>query len=113
MWFDVQQALSKIEGNTRPPSEQSPVPATAQPPVAIVATVAALPHPKPNTDAPPPFRHGTAFDGRAKTWTGRIVSLDDWRLLTAWDRKGPDGRHWNGLTRQWEIPKGGKDEVGL
>ena len=35
--------------------------------------------------------------GRPKTWTGKIVSLDDWRALSAWDKHGPDGRHWTGL----------------
>jgi len=37
---------------------------------------------------------------------GRIESLTDWRDLSEWDRDGPDGRHWSGVTRQWE-PDGG------
>ncbi|MEP6019260.1 MAG: hypothetical protein ABJ251_12375 [Paracoccaceae bacterium] len=46
-----------------------------------------------------------SFGGRAISWTGKIVSLEDWRALTAWERHGPNGRHWNGITRQWEWPK--------
>lgn len=60
--------------------------------------------------APPPpdprdFRHGHTFDGTPKTWTGKIVSLDAWRQLSEWEKHGPDGRHWNGLTRRWEVPE--------
>jgi len=55
------------------------------------------------------FRHGQAPNGWPVTWTGRIVSLAAWRDLTAWERDGPDGRHWNGFTRQWEPPGGGTE----
>ena len=47
------------------------------------------------------MRHGNAF-GSPKTWTGKIVSFAEWRNLSAWERHGPDGKMWNGLTRQWE-----------
>ncbi len=50
------------------------------------------------------MRHGFAEGGRPKTWAGRVVSLDDWRSLSPWDRHGPDGRVWNGKTRRWEDP---------
>ena len=56
------------------------------------------PAPAPDTDKP---RH-TSICGWPKTWTGKIVSLDEWRTLSAWDKHGPDGRHWNGITRKWE-----------
>ena len=49
-------------------------------------------------------RHGFAINSHPKTWTGQIVSLSDWRKLSDWDRHGPDGRHWNGATRRWEMP---------
>lgn len=49
-----------------------------------------------------PFRCGRAFTGDPKTWTGRIVSLDAWRRLTDWEKYGPDGRLWNGITKKWE-----------
>lgn len=51
------------------------------------------------------MRHGFALDGHPKTWTGNIVSLDEWRQLSEWEKHGPDGRHWNGLTQLWETPE--------
>jgi hypothetical protein len=56
------------------------------------------------------FPHGEAAGGRPRTWTGRVVSLNDWRTLTDWERHGPNGRHWNGITRRWEQPHGGGDD---
>ena len=49
-----------------------------------------------------PFRHGQAVGGRPVTWTGAIVSMAAWRDLTAWERDGPNGRMWNGFTKQWD-----------
>lgn len=43
--------------------------------------------------------------GRLATWTGCVVSLDEWRSLTAWKRHGPDGRYWCGISREWRTPK--------
>jgi hypothetical protein len=40
--------------------------------------------------------------GRPRTWTGRVVSQSDWDLMSDWNRHGPAGRMWSGLTRQWE-----------
>lgn len=60
----------------------------------------ATPPPPAETDATPlpdPTRAG-----RVRTWTGRVVSIEAWRRLSAWDRHGPNGRRWNGLTRSWE-----------
>ena len=51
------------------------------------------------------YRHGTTFDGTPKTWTGKIVSLDQWRRLSEWEKHGPDGKHWNGKTHLWEMPE--------
>lgn len=42
------------------------------------------------------------ISGRPRTWTGRVVSLEEWRRLTKWERFGPNGRHWNGNSRRWE-----------
>ena len=39
--------------------------------------------------------------GRPMTWTGRVVSLDAWRRLSAWERHGPDGRLFCGICRAW------------
>jgi len=41
--------------------------------------------------------------GRMKTWTGRVVSLADWQNLTEWERHGPNGRYWCGITKEWET----------
>jgi hypothetical protein len=108
MWFDVQQALNEIEGGTPPLSVHSPVADPAQRPrVAVVASVAAPPAQKPQTATGPTdlHTHGVTCGGRLKTWTGAVVSLAAWRLLTEWERDGPQGRHWNGKTQTWEQPK--------
>jgi hypothetical protein len=52
-----------------------------------------------------PHRHGTTFDGTPKTWTGKIISLDQWRRLSEWEKHGPNGKHWNGETQSWEMPE--------
>ena len=49
-----------------------------------------------------PYQHGKALNGNPKTWTGRVVSMDEWRRLSRWDRHGSTGQVWNGITRQWE-----------
>lgn len=53
----------------------------------------------PSPDAQP-YRHSVT--GSPCTWTGCIVSLDEWRKLTEWERHGSTGKMWNGLTGQWE-----------
>jgi len=58
--------------------------------------------PASNTDD---MRYGFAINGHPKTWTGNVVSLDAWRQLSDWDRHGPDGRLWNGITHSWETPE--------
>jgi hypothetical protein len=108
MWFDVQQALSEIEGGMPPLSVQSPVAGLGQRPlVAVVASVAVPPVQKQKTTTGPTdlHPHGTAFDRRLITWTGGAVSLEAWRLLTEWEKHGPNGQHWNGITQTWEQPK--------
>ncbi len=51
------------------------------------------------------MRHGFTIGGRPLTYTGRVVSLEDWRNLSDWEKHGPDGRIWNGKTQEWEMPK--------
>lgn len=51
------------------------------------------------------FPHGISVTGEPRTWTGRVVSLDAWRSLTDWEKHGPNGQHWNGITQTWETPK--------
>jgi hypothetical protein len=50
--------------------------------------------------------HGFAVNGNPNTWTGKVVSLTAWRQLNEWERHGPNGRHWNGITQAWEAPEG-------
>ena len=47
--------------------------------------------------------YGHAVGGSPKTWTGKIVSLAEWRELSEWDKHGSTGKMWNGLTQKWEI----------
>lgn len=47
------------------------------------------------------YRHGQAVNGNPKTWTGKVVSLADWRGLSEWEKHGPDGRVWCGKAWQW------------
>ncbi len=110
MWFDVQQALNAIEGDATHSSARQPVLVVAPVAplrVAVVADVASSPAQKREAD---PFRHGVSVAGHPLTWTGCVVSLADWRKLSDWDKHGPDKRHWNGITKKWEHPKGQRNE---
>lgn len=110
MWFDAKAKLAEIAGVT---PATSATPATQAPPVSqlsrvsqalaakkqpFVAKVAKVATPS----APITEPEGGTIGGRVVTWTGKVVSLDEWRHLTAWDRKGPDGRHWCGIAKSWK-----------
>lgn len=56
-------------------------------------------HPDQHND----MRHGMSKGGRPLTYSGRVVSLEDWRTLSEWEKHGPDGRAWNCTTQQWEM----------
>lgn len=62
--------------------------------------------PQPSRDTDNPFRHGRAPGNRPVTWCGQVVSLDEWRRLSAWDRHGPDGRLHCGICKAWVQPDG-------
>ena len=47
------------------------------------------------------MRHGHAINGYPKTWTGKVVSLAAWRQLSEWEKHGPNGRVWDGITKTW------------
>lgn len=51
------------------------------------------------------FRHGVSVAGHPLTWTGRVVSLEEWRGLSEWEKHGPRSRLWNGITKQCKKPK--------
>lgn len=110
MWFDAQAKLVEIAGEppattvtqapaAHPVSQMSQVSQRpeAQNPALRVATVASV-----ATPAPSAAPYGESPGGRVLTWTGRVVSLDAWRALTEWERHGPHGRRWCGVTRRWE-----------
>ena len=59
--------------------------------------------PEPIPYPPEMFPYGLGINGTPRTWTGRVVALDEWRRLTAWERHGITGKLWNGLTGQWEF----------
>ncbi|MCC0071101.1 MAG: hypothetical protein H6897_14390 [Rhodobacteraceae bacterium] len=116
MWFDPQKALAAIEGGDMPPSD--PAPDLAQ---DRLARLAGLARPLPQNPkfapeaakpadlarpAPEPFAQGKRINGDPRTWTGRVVSLADWRRLSEWERHGPNGRWFYGDARQWEKPRG-------
>jgi len=121
MWFDVQAALAEIEAGAKPATAPAPGanranranPATQISTNSTISTPPALElQPDPETPQAPPrskpeaFPYGQAFGGRPKTWTGRVVSLEEWRGLSAWDKRGPDGRLFCGICRVW-IAAGG------
>lgn len=111
MLFDVQAALSEILSTPlAAPAGQFPEAAPVarvREPAAIPAPAKVLPFtplpsaPDPSREDPDAFRHGRSPDGRPRTWTGRVVSLDEWRKLSTWDRHGPDGRLFCGICRAW------------
>lgn len=98
MWFDAQSELAKLgvgrESETCAPATTA-TSATPVPNVAIVASVATL-------NAPVFSAQYETAGGRVTTWTGRVVSLDEWRTLAAWQRHGPNGRYWCGTSQFWK-----------
>lgn len=105
MWFDAQAEIAKLgggrESDTCPPATVA-TSATQRPVVPIVAIVADVAAPSASEINPQAKTAG----GRVTTWTGRVVSLDEWRRLTAWERRGPNGRLWCGITSTWTNQKG-------
>ena len=119
MLFDVQAALAEILSEAtpranpaKPANPPPPISGISDPSPAETAPAAVLPFaPKPKaTDESDAFRHGRSVTGSPLTWTGRIVSLTEWRRLSEWERDGSTGKLWNGITRQWEPANAdGKD----
>lgn len=122
MWFDAQAEMTKLgvecETDACAPATLATT-ATTRSRVAIVADVATPPattstlvqrtsQDAGNIITPPhpkqePFPYGTACNlgDYPLTWTGRIVSLHEWRRLTEWERHGPNGRRWCGERKKW------------
>ncbi|MEP3636374.1 MAG: hypothetical protein ABJN14_03835 [Paracoccaceae bacterium] len=89
MVFDAYAALAELE-------IEADTPATS----ATSATQAG-PMQRADTD----LCHGTGLSGNPKTWSGKIISLSDWRDLSRWEKHGPDRRHWDGETQSWKKPE--------
>lgn len=120
MLFDVQAALAEILqeaprrcdscdscDSSRPESQESresqSQAVAISPPARVLPFAPSQPNaltPSRDDDADA-FRHGRSVTGNPLTWTGRIVSLDEWRRLSGWDRHGPDGRLFCGICRAW------------
>ncbi len=80
-----------------------------QKPAFRVASVAGVAPPLPEAassalngrEAETRFPHAYSALGGPVTWTGRVVSLDEWRSLTDWERHGPKDMLWCGKRKQW------------
>lgn len=110
MHFDARAVLAEIlESEPRAPATAA-TPATQGPetrPMSRMSRVSqgvgaengknANPAPRPRHDTPRTAKP----EAGGITWTGRVVSLDEWRSLSEWDRHGPNGRLWCGLCREW------------
>ncbi len=114
MLFDVKAAVADIRSQDLPSANTAKFakrPASARAQLAGIAEIAATSCNLPKIDTsipeavPGDCNHGFAAGKRPKTWTGKIVSLADWRVLSDWERHGPNGRLWNGQTKGWEDPK--------
>lgn len=118
MWFDPRAAQSEIKGH---PTATSATTATKAEPARSVSRLSQVSQPrevqKPAfnvakvasvaTPSTPETKHkNETAGGRVTTWTGRVVSLDEWRNLSTWERLGTDGRHWCGIAQAWIEPKG-------
>jgi len=117
MWFDVAAALAEVAGGENAETEPGPRASRANranpdPPNSTNSTVSTPPKAAtPSRPEPAPSatgaetRHGESPGGRLLTWTGRVVSLEEWRRLTDWDRHGPDGRTFCGCCQAWVPPE--------
>lgn len=92
--------MSQVSQGGPPENGKSPAPA----PVSRVSQGVGAENGK-NANPAPRKRHDAPRtaepDAGGITWTGRVVSLDEWRSLSEWDRHGPNGRLWCGLCREW------------
>lgn len=73
--------------------------AAAAPPEAVLAVLAAN---KADVLALLDMHRRPSVTGQPRTWTGRLVTPEEWEALPEWDRHGPNGRLWCGLCRQWQ-----------
>lgn len=110
--FDPRAALAEIRNQNGPPATiattatQTPIGGPNVANVAIVATPQSeIPKiaDQPEQPLADDMRHGFAVNGSPRTWDGNIVSLEDWRKLSEWQKHGPNGRMWCAVCRAWVI----------
>jgi hypothetical protein len=107
MIFDAYAFVEKLESeagqaaNPANPAKQKP---ETPPRLARLAGLAGRQGQIPeNAPSAGTYPYGRSTGGNPRTWTGKIVSLSEWRKLSEWERNGSTGKQWNGLTRQWEA----------
>ena len=42
--------------------------------------------------------------GRYETWSGKVVSKEEFETLSEWDKYGPGDNIWCGICRAWKPP---------
>ncbi len=119
MWFDARAALAKLEERGEIENSDLPPAIPAIPSIiggkssrrnSRIAGIATLHPENQKTEKPEMFRqsddfkHGFSVTGSPLTWTGKVVSLAAWREFSEWERHGPDGRRFNGKSKEWETP---------
>ncbi len=106
MFFDARAALRKLNFEEDPVATLATL-ATQKGKdalrVAEVASVATRRGQKTerSEQAPPEGPKSRSVGERPKTWTGKVVSLDDWQNLTSCEKHGPNGRVWCGVRKAW------------
>ena len=92
---EVVSVKSVLSGGGEPREQVTSTPHRDQVSTSVTPSTRGLP--------PGQYPHGFALgmQDAPRTWTGRVVSLDEWCRLSDWDRHGPDGRVWCGLCRHW------------
>ena len=102
MWFDVNAARADIEA--KPPAAIER-PATHVPTTSGIAKLSRMSRKsQPPEAGNRPLDASPSASDEPRTWTGRVVSLADWRRMSEWERHGPNGRLWCGICRAWHLP---------
>lgn len=105
MFFDARAALAELQADPAPRAHPVEPPARNRETSTRLAEIAEKaarhsPEPAPSPNAASPYGQGCG--GLQRTWTGKVVSLEEWRRLSEWDRHGSTGKMWNGITKHWE-----------
>lgn len=102
MLFDVQAALAEILSATPATCATPATKQTERPLMSRLSQVS-----RSQARELPAADTGSAQDASVaalpRTWTGRVVSLNEWRALSRWDRFGPEGRMFCGACQEWVM----------